>query len=294
MFMPWSHSKVDLAEKCPKAFRLRYVDRAGRKEGTDARVGTAVHSYVEERLDGATDAEAAATAQTKVSSMTTTEIETAKERHVQAEAYVQRVESFRTGGHVVHEGREVQLAIRADGTPCAYEDPDALMRGSVDHLIEQTDRRALIIDHKAGRPHPIAHYRKQLSTYKVLTVVNRPHLIGVRAGIHHIQKSDILWEPVDLKRQVERVHLPWLIRRIEEAAAGLEGYPAKVSKLCGWCDHHERCEEGLAFTPPRKTVPGTGQKRTVAPRKPRAPREEPRPEPFESVGDLFGGEDVIL
>lgn len=246
-FMPWSHSKVQLAEKCPKQFKLKYVVRSGSKEGPEARVGTATHAYLEHRLESADAETALAKAKSAVKGLTSAELETLAERNTQGEEYIKRIEAFRNKSLVRHEGFEVNLAIRADGTPCDYEDPDALIRGSVDHLIEQVDYKALVIDHKSGKPKTLDKYRAQLSTYKVLTVQNRPHLRTAQAGVHHIQDASLTWERTDSKEQVQRVLLPWLIRRIEQAARGLEGFPAVTSDLCPWCDYHLQCDEGLAL-----------------------------------------------
>lgn len=245
-FIPWSHSKIDLAEKCPKAFKKRYVDRSGRKEGPEARVGTAAHAYLEHRLDAVSADAAHQKAAAAVKGMTTLELETLRERNASSEAYIARTEAFRNKALVRHEGKEVNLAIRIDGSPCDYEDSDALIRGSVDHLIEQVDDKALIIDHKSGKTKKIEQYAAQLNTYKVLTVQNRPHLRATQAGVHHIQDSSLIWQRPDSKEQVQRVLLPWLVRRIEQAAASLDGYPAKTSDLCPWCDYHAHCEEGIA------------------------------------------------
>ena len=271
-FIPWSHSKVQLAEKCPKAFKKKYVDRSGSKEGPEARVGTAAHAYLEHRLDPKLHDEAVAVAiaqhkaaeelpaaiegiskmlalqkaKTAVKGMTTLELETLHERNTSSEEYIKRTEAFRNKSLVRHEGYEVDLAIRMDGSPCDYEDSDALIRGSIDHLIEQVDYKALIIDHKSGKTKTLDKYMAQLNTYKVLTVQNRPHLRSAQAGVHHIQDASLIWQRADSKEQVQRVLLPWLVRRIEQAALSLDGYPAKVTALCPWCDYHLQCEEGLA------------------------------------------------
>lgn len=246
-FIPWSHSKVQVAEKCPKQFRFKYVERSGSKEGPEARVGTAAHAYIEHRLDGIDTDTALEKAKYAVKGMTTAELETLAERNAQGEAYVARIQSFRSKSLVRHEGFEVNLAIRSDGSPCDYEDDDALIRGSVDHLIEQVDGKALIIDHKTGNPKKLDKYMAQLGTYKVLTVQNRPHLRAAQAGVHHVQDASLEWQRPDSKQEVQRVLLPWLIRRIEQAAFGLKDFPAKTSELCPWCDYHLHCAEGLAL-----------------------------------------------
>lgn len=310
-FIPWSHSKVQLAEKCPRAFHFKYVDRFGSKEGTEARVGTAAHTYLEHRRDGLDEDEARALAEKSVRGMTADELETLAERNVASEAYVERTRVFRDKGLVLHEAQEVRLGIEPNGAPCDYEDPKALIRGSVDDLIEQRDGKALVIDHKSGRDHDIAHYMPQLNTYKVLTIQNRPHLRHVQAGVHHIQKGDLIWQRADTKVQVQTVLLPWLIRRIEQAARGLDGFEPKTSTLCWWCDYQFRCPEGLAVPKPasikkkeaaeRRRLEGPKMKKDGTPYATRAkrspePGEVMRPEDFDfSASELFPrDEDVIL
>lgn len=267
----------------------------GSKEGTNSRVGTAAHAYLEHRLEGATGADADSKSVKRVKAMTTTEIETMRERNLQSEAYVARTQVFRDRAHVRHEGFEVKLAITQDGTACAYEDPDALLIGSVDHLLEQSDDTALVIDHKSGRVHPLSHYAAQLRTYEVLTVQNRLHLRKTTAGIHHIQNGDLVWQPATSKSHVQHVLLPWLVKRIELAAAGLAGYPAKTSKLCAHCDYHAQCEEGLAFIPLRvdKLTKPRAKKNPTA-REKRASRDPFVQEEADAVFDASFDDRIIL
>jgi hypothetical protein len=315
--MPWSHSKINLAEKCPKAFKKKYVDRSGSKEGPEARVGTATHAYLEHRLEDADARTAHEKSVRAVKGLTTLELETLHERNTQAEAYIARTQAFRNKSLVRHEGLEVNLAIRLNGSPCDYEDADALVRGSVDHLIEEVSYKALIIDHKSGKTKKLEDYMPQLNTYKVLTVQNRPHLKAVQAGVHHIQDSSLIWQRPDSKEQVQRVLLPWLIRRIEQAAASLDGYPAKTSNLCPWCDYHAQCEEGIALVsveealrkreksasrnmkkPPRIKKDGTPYA-TRAPVDPQISRdafaaEEAAHAQFGDAAALFADDEIIL
>ena len=306
-FMPWSHSKVSLAEHCPSAFQRRYVLRMGRKEGTDARVGTAAHTYLEHRLGGADEEEAAQTAAKSIKEMTSTELETLRERSKQSEAYVERTSVFRDRVGVVHEGREVRLAIEPNGDPCAYTDPKALILGSVDHLIEQQDRKALTVDHKSGKVHPLDHYVPQLNTYNVLVIQNRTHLRVVQSGVHHVQNGQLIWQPPVDRQKVSRVLLPWVIRRIENAARGLEGFPAKTSVLCAWCDYHAQCEAGIAFVSIEEAEKKRNRKKkgsgTPRIKKDGTPYATPKkrevvdtlkPEEFEPVDDLFPDEGIIL
>lgn len=296
-FMPWSHSKVALAEKCPAAFQRRYVHRAASVEGTEARVGTAAHVFLEHRLDSADAVTAHEKAKTAVKAMTSEELETLKERTLQAEAYITRAEAFRNKKLVAREGLEVRLAVDMKGAPCGYEDSAALMRGSVDHLIVQRDHKALIIDHKSGREHPIGHYAAQLDVYAVLTVQNHAHVQSVQAGVHHVQTGGLLWKRPAPRAQVQQVTLHWMIQRIKMAARGLEGFPARTSPLCAWCDYHAQCPDGIALI----SVEDAAKKRNKNAQRNRAktkakrePRHAQPPEEVESVAGMFPDVEVIL
>lgn len=49
--MPWSNSKVELLDKCPRSFCLKYRDKVkGQQAGSAARIGTTVHAVFEYAL----------------------------------------------------------------------------------------------------------------------------------------------------------------------------------------------------------------------------------------------------
>ena len=308
-FAPWSHSKLELAEKCPKAFHKRHILRTKRVEGTEARVGTASHAYMENRLGGADKADAGTKALEAVKGLTTTEIETLNERNEQSERYVARIAAYRANRPLVHEGHEVDLAIRIDGSMCGYEDADAFLRGSVDHLMEEQGKKAVVVDHKTGKEKPIEQYRPQLDSYKVLTIQNRLHLNVIQAGVHHVQSGSIAWQRSVPRKQVQLVLLPWLLRRVQTIAGGLEGFVAKTSTLCAWCDYHTSCEEGLALFSLEKAA--EMRAKAAARRLPKQPRikkdgtpyatrakniDAVRPEELESASSLYDDVDneIIL
>lgn len=247
-FAPWSISKADLARKCPKAFRFRYVDKVRTESGTEAKVGTAAHRVIELLLQGAgiTEAEQQAIAEAK--NLTSTEIEALYGHREASVAYADRIASYRTRYNIVFEAQELRLAVNDAGRAIGYDDPKAFFRGAIDHVLVH-DRRAIVIDHKSGKVKPIDQHWKQLDSYAVLSHANmlEHNLRDVRAAIHHLRAQHLDWHVGRDKQTTTQTLFPWLRGYLQACARGLEGFEATPNRLCPWCDYEKRCEEGQAF-----------------------------------------------
>ena len=266
-FMPWSISKADLAKKCPRAFKYKYVDRIRTASGTEARVGTAAHRSTELQRQGVQAVEAEETAIREAKDLTVDELEDLASLRLNIDAYVRRIEGYKQRhGNIIFEGQEIRTAIDLKGQLTGYDSPDAFMRGSIDDSLEHETGLTLIVDHKFGKLKAAADYDPQLKTYTVLYAAARPSARELHSGIHFGRFEFLDWHkryPADYAR---KVLTPWLKSYVEAAAAGLGTFEPKPQRLCPWCDYFDRCAEGQAFCKEK------GYKRTKkkkpAPRKP--------------------------
>lgn len=251
-YAPWSVSKAELAETCPKQFELKHILRAPEEAVAQAnKVGTAAHSVLEYRIGGA-DLKTAKQMAFEASPLTSTELEDLRVLEDAIEAFVVKFDRFCSVYGVTKVLREQKWAITAAGLPTDFKAPDAFFRGVVDLCALTRDGMLAVIDHKSGVAKDIKRfnkYNKQINGYAVMGLANLPKIQGVRGAIHFLQGPEALriqWmDPVDASR-IQKLLLPWLFDFVNKCAGNLatQPYVAKPSLRkwpCDFCPYRPSC-----------------------------------------------------
>jgi hypothetical protein len=121
--LPWSLSKLGTFEKCRARYKYRYIDGLKEPKGAAASRGIDKHKIVEDFVAGITEALPA-----------------------DLSYYHGFLSNVRQSGGKA----ELQLALRADWTPCAFGDSDAWWRGVLDALVV-LESKAHVFDWKTGK-----------------------------------------------------------------------------------------------------------------------------------------------
>jgi len=247
---PWSHSKSDLAGRCPRAFKYRYVDKQPRHEGSAAKVGTVGHRVLEKALAGTPPLQALEESIVEFPSLTTTEERSVRKLLPPIIAFLNRIDGFKDKQPVEQMLLEQQWAIGHDYKPCGYDDPAALFRGALDLTFVLGGGRVLIIDHKSGRLRPPDYYALQLETYAVLAQAHIPNLRSVQVALHYVAFEKVEWTPPYPANRIKELYKPRLLKVLKDRAEGLREYEPKPSKkACQFCDYKQLCD--VAVIPER-------------------------------------------
>lgn len=244
---PWSPSKADLALRCPRAFKYRYVDRIKTdSKGSAAKVGTAAHKAQELVIEGASVKEAFDLTLAEFDhELTSQESEQVSSFAAAVEAFNKYLHSFKAKHRVTEIHAEKPWAINAEFKPCDYADKEALIRGIVDLVLVLDSGQIVIIDHKSGKKKPVANYANQLDTYAIFALAHYPNAKAVQCAIHFMAHEKVEWYVLRKRTDILSTLHPWLIDLLNKRAKGLEGFSPVVRKwTCGWCDFLKVCPEG--------------------------------------------------
>lgn len=246
-YSPWSPSKVDLAARCPRAFKYRYVDKIKTdKKGSAAKVGTTAHKAQELSIEGASTKEAFELAITEYAhELTTSEIEQVNSFAPAVEEFGSFLTRFKNKYGVRAIYAEKEWAIDANFNACDYSSKTALIRGIIDLVLLLDNGQAVIIDHKSGKKKPVESYSTQLDTYAILALANNPEIKAVQCAIHFMAHEKVEWYVLRRRDDIQSLLHPWLVSLLNKRATGLEGYNPVVKRwTCGWCDFLKVCPEG--------------------------------------------------
>jgi hypothetical protein len=244
---PWSISKSDLAAKCSLAFHLRYSDRLERLEGTEAKIGTAAHTAQEFALKGDDPKVALAKSLAKHTELTSKETEVVESLLSAYAGYAERIKRFKERKGVVEELVEQKWALDRSFKAVPWDDPTVFFRGVVDYAMLTGDGYMLVHDHKSGRERPVSYYQKQLDSYAVLALAQRPDVKGVQGALHFMKTKNIVWHTMRDATSIRNMLQPWLIEMLTQRANKLAQRTPTVSPLCKWCDYRDHCPDGRAF-----------------------------------------------
>lgn len=251
-YAPWSNSKAELAETCPRQFELKHILKAPEEAvAAENKVGTAVHAVLEHRVGGASAKEALKLALEKTP-LTSSEMEDLRVLDDAVEAFVVKFDIFCKTYGVTTVLREQQWGLTAEGKPTDFRAPDVFFRGVVDLAAITRDRDLTVIDHKSGVAKDIRRftkYNKQLNIYAVMGLAHLPDIAGMRGGIHFLQgKEDLRLQWLDYldARRIKQLHTPWLFDLVNKCAANLAPQPfvAKPSLRkwpCNYCPFRPSC-----------------------------------------------------
>lgn len=251
-YAPWSVSKADLAETCPRQFELKHILKSPEEVvATANQVGSAAHLILEYRLGGM-DAKAAKAAALIKIPMTSTEWENLRVLEDAIETFVVKFAAFCKTYDVVDVMIEKKWAIRADGTATDFFASDVFFRGVVDLCALTRQGDLTVIDHKSGVAKDIykyTKYQKQINVYAVMALANMPNIAGVRGALHFLQGPQHLrlqWLDFTDAHKIKALYTPWLFEFINKCATSLAPRPfqAKASLRvwpCNFCPYKPSC-----------------------------------------------------
>ena len=246
-YRPWSPSKADLALRCPRAFKYRYVDHIkSDHKGSAAKVGTAAHKAQELVIEGSPIKEAFDLTLAEFQhELTTQETEQVNSFAVAVESFAAYLHKFKHKHNVVEIHAEKPWAIDVDFKPCDYTNKEALIRGIVDLVLVLDSGQVIIIDHKSGKKKPVSNYATQLDTYAIFALAHYPNAKAVQCAIHFMAHEKVEWYVVRKRADILSLLHPWLLDLLTKRATGLEGFSPVVRRwTCGWCDFLKVCPEG--------------------------------------------------
>jgi ATP-dependent exoDNAse (exonuclease V) beta subunit len=244
---PWSPSKLDLAARCPKAFKFRYVDKIKTStKGSAAKIGTTAHKAQELSIEGASTKEAFEQAIQQYSSeLTNAEVEQVNSFAPAVDEFNSFLARFKSKYNVKAIYAEKEWAIDADFKACSYADKAAMIRGIVDLVIILDNGQAVIIDHKSGKKKPVESYATQLDTYAILALAHHPEIKAVQCAIHFMAHEKVEWYVLRRRDDIQSLLHPWLVGLLNKRTEGLRDYLPIVKRwTCGWCDFLKVCPEG--------------------------------------------------
>jgi putative RecB family exonuclease len=254
-YAPWSASKAQLAAKCPKAFAYRYIEHApALQKGSAGVMGNIAHRALEFILTNPETPPTTALVRSLAESAHVHEALTQKNllslySFIPAfRDFVSRIENFKAkkeqeNNLVTDVLLEQKWAIRHDFSCCAYEDPEAMVRGVVDLVVLLQSGHVLIIDHKTGKTRPKSYYQAQLNLYTVLALSHLPGLVGAQCALHYVERRQLEWAEPVTPGVIHNLLRPWLLTYLNRRAVRAHTRVAFPTKLCGWCDYRAICPD---------------------------------------------------
>lgn len=244
-FAPWAPSKADRAVQCGLAFKYKYVDKIKTEQkSTAARAGVAIHKALELMLAEKISADTAIARTLDIyKDLLHTEKETLYGLAENLEFFIGKVKKLNSQ-HKIHEQfTELKMAATPHFGSCNFFNNKGLIRGVLDLVLVLENGYLIIVDHKSGKLKELSNFIKQLDIYAVIAYANFPEIKGVQSALNFVSYDHVLWGPKRTAQQIQQVLQPWLETYLKDCTDNLENFPAKISKLCGWCDYQERCPE---------------------------------------------------
>lgn len=249
---------------CPLLFRFRAIDRIPERPSAAAVRGTLIHAVLEDLYDLPASERTAAAARALL-------LPTWRKLTAQNPELVVALDpsaSFPLGDDVApHEPTEAQLAewiAAAEPLIDTYfqlEDPTRLepnarelrvevqladgppLRGIIDRVDVAPDRRIRVVDYKTGRSPGEGFEQRSLfqMRFYALMLWRLEGTIPSRLQLIYLGDSQVLhYDPTEAELVAFERTLRALWTTITRVAAQGNWQP-KPSKLCNWCDHHDRC-----------------------------------------------------
>jgi hypothetical protein len=211
---PLSYSRVQCFKQCPAKFEHLYVNKDVVDEGSDATYyGTRVHESLEKYARSGNEGEL--TNETK-----------------QWKGLVDRILAKDGDKHY-----EFQMAIDPDCVPCDWFSPDVWLRGIADVLVVNGDK-ATVLDWKTGK---VREDFTQMMVFACMVMYHFPEVNEVAGAFIWLKYDQIS------KAVYTRDALPAMWRQLStqfdkvQEAVDIGVFPAKTSRLCGWCPAQNIC-----------------------------------------------------
>ena len=225
-FAPYSFSKINSFETCPRKFKYTYIDKAPKKlQNLEPLLkGGAVHNIIEHYPEEST--------------------------HKLASKYMGIFTKFHATnlGKFLLDGtsgiNELDIGLTKELKPCKYSDKDALFRGSVDYVYSTGSDILYLKDWKTGklREQRWQNYSQLmyygLYFFQAIPSINKIDISYVYVE-HPEEQNDLLLERKYLKNY--KINLLTHITTIEAE----KDFPktTKNVKLCSYCEYQEYCNQ---------------------------------------------------
>lgn len=251
-FAPWSISKSELAETCPKQFEYKYIMKAPEDVVPSAnRVGTAAHRVLELRLGGMSAKDAKKQA-LEEHPLTDTEGDDLRALEDAIDAFLKKFEKFCAANGVVKLLLEQKWGVDANGEACDFFDKEKVFfRGVIDLGVITASNDLIVIDHKSGVAKDIdknQKFKRQLNSYAVMGLAHVKDLAGARGAINFLQGPEdkrIQWLDYVSADRISTVIRPWLFAYISFCAESLKKVPyvakPKAKWPCSYCSFRPSC-----------------------------------------------------
>jgi putative RecB family exonuclease len=262
-----SPSRAQDFMQCPLLYRFRVIDRIPEKPSAAAARGTVVHSVLERVFDlpsGERTAEQARTLlrpawerllgeRPELAELFADEDGEVRAADLaawlsEAERLVERWFTLEDPTRLEPARRELYVETTLDG--------GLTLRGYVDRLDVAPSGDLRVVDYKTGRAPSKEFEAKALFQMKFYALVLwRQHgRVPRRLQLVYLGSGDVVWyDPVEADLLAVERKLLALWEAISLATRTGRWRPSR-SRLCGWCDHQERCPE-FGGTPPPYPLP---------------------------------------
>jgi len=253
----WSYSRITTYEKCPRAYRYKYIDREKEAfESIEAFMGSRVHETIE-YLYGAEGRpvpkdEALKYYATRWDQKWNDRVRVVREGETAAQyldlgadtvaAYYPRFVADELVTRAIEH--EVQMALGGK-----YE-----FHGYIDRCARDRDGVPWIIDYKTGKNAPAEFIGKeadQVRAYGLAMLKSCEHIDTINLRLDFVRAGAVL-EGAIARSDMDKVERQ-LVSRIE--AAEVQSYSTRVSRLCDWCGYNDRCEGPRRAKEPKGALP---------------------------------------
>lgn len=228
-FAPYSFSKLNTYQTCPKRFKYKYIkkEKEGECDKSALVRGSAIHEMFENHQKG----------KEPKKSKYTAEFKKALER-----PHVQKIKKHLESPEKTC--REISFGLTKDFAPCEYKDKNALFRGKID--LAYNDNGVLnLVDYKTGKPKDEKYQNyDQLLLYSIYFFERYPALDKLKISYVYVD-HDIVNSLVVLRTYIEKhkEHFLNIVKKIETD----QEYLPKHSALCKWCPFENTCQWDLDY-----------------------------------------------
>lgn len=224
-YSPYSFSKLNTYEMCPKRFKFRYIkkEKEGECDKSALIRGSAIHEMFENHQKGKEPKKSKYTADFKKA--------------------IERPQVKKIKKHLESPEktcREVSFGMTKDFSPCEYKDKNALFRGKID-LVYIDNGVLNLADYKTGKAKDEKYQNyDQLLLYSIYFFQRYPSLEKLKISYVYVDQDVV--NSLEVLRSFIETHKAHFLSIVNSIEADQE-YIAKPSKLCHWCPYHKKCKE---------------------------------------------------
>ena len=240
---PLSHTRIMLGNKCPYAFKKKYVNKTEKPAILTADIlirGSVFHEIAAEANLNCRDKGEPAIMENAERIAPSYASKLNDEDYADVLMLSRKFDSYHMIPNPGTCEIEVKLAVDEVWEPCDYNSKEAFVRGRLD-LISIERETAHVIDYKTNwqaqsEAEVLQSY--QLGIYALLTMAHYPEVQVVKAGM------DFVRVPIRRERILTRDDLRGIKKRLRadyQRLDGFEKYPATTNSWCGECQYIGKC-----------------------------------------------------